>query len=205
LILESMEQVRLAARLQRDMGSLAARLGQWEEAGRHYCRGLSLHRCIGDRRGEASSLLELARYHQARDDSEQALERAREALSIATELDSPADLARAHFVLGTICRRNGLGDEALPHLTASMRAFEQLSLFAELAGSHYELGELLLAQGQKDEALDYFHKAAALLHDSARRNSAAGVESPGGQCESPRDTPVPRLAPDDSRDLEVPR
>ncbi len=174
LLLESMEQVGLAARLQGYLGVLAARLGQWEEAEHRFNHSLSLHRCIGDRRGEANSLLELARHHQARDDAEQALERAREALGIAAQLDSPAELARAHFVLGSICRRNGLEDEAIPYLTASMKAFEQLSLFAELADSYYELGELLLVQGRKDEALDYFHKAAALLQDSARRHPAAG-------------------------------
>ncbi|HSW10901.1 MAG TPA: tetratricopeptide repeat protein [Bacillota bacterium] len=179
LVLESMDQVALAARLQGYLGLLAASLGQWEEAGRHHHRSLSLHRCICDRRGEAVALLELARYHQHREEAGPALDRAREALSIAGELDSPGDLARAHFVVGSICRRNGLSDEALPYLVASMRGFEQLSRYGELAGSYYELGELLLAQGRKEEALDYFQKAASLLRGSRGGHPIAGGEREG--------------------------
>lgn len=179
LALESMGQVGLAARLQGYLGLLAARLDQWEEAGRCFHRSLSLHRCICDRRGEAVALLELARYHQHREEAGPALDRAREALSVAGELHSPGDLARAHFVVGSICRRNGLSDEAFPHLVASMNGFEQLSRFAELAGSYYELGELLLAQDRKEEALDYFQKAASLLRGLRGTRPVTGGEREG--------------------------
>ena len=165
LLLESMEQVALAASLQGSLGMMAVNSGQWEQAECHFSRSLALYRCISDRRGEANSLLELARYHQSQEKAGPALERAREALDIAAELDSPADLARAQFVLGSICRRNDLNDEALQHLTASMKAFQQLSQPAELAACLYELGELLRSQGRKDEALDYFQQSAALLRE----------------------------------------
>jgi tetratricopeptide (TPR) repeat protein len=175
--LESMNQIGVAARLQCHLGLLAAGLNQWEEAGGHFQRSLSLHRCICDRRGEAGVLLELARYHQHRSETGLALDRARAALSLAEELDSPGYLARAHFVLGSIIRKDDRDDEAYPHLVASIKGFEQLSLFPELAGSYCELGELLLAQGRKEEALDYFQQAASLLRGSGRGRPAADTRT----------------------------
>ncbi|MDQ7794438.1 MAG: helix-turn-helix transcriptional regulator [bacterium] len=173
-ILEALDLARTGAALQANMGMVAAEQGRWQEAGGHFARSLDLNRGIGDRWGEAQALTELARYHQQRGEPGLAMEQGQKALAIASELESRADQARAHFVLGGVCRHNGAGADALTHLLASVEVYASLDRPRELANCYYELGELLVVQDRKEEALEYFQKSASLLRQNGGQLAESG-------------------------------
>ena len=126
---------RVAA-LQVNAGSLMARAGRFEEADRLWSDALGVFEEIGDRRGMAICLGNLAAAASARGHNERSRLLNQRALELFRELDLPSDRARTAFNLALLASREG-------------ELAETEELLAEAQGVYLELGqhELLLHVG----------------------------------------------------------
>jgi DNA-binding winged helix-turn-helix (wHTH) protein/tetratricopeptide (TPR) repeat protein len=126
---------RVAA-LQVNAGSLMARADRFEEADRLWSDALAVFEDIGDRRGMAICLGNLAAAASARGHNERSRLLNQRALQLFRELDLPSDRARTAFNLALLTSREG-------------GLAETEELLAEAQGVYLELGqhELLLHVG----------------------------------------------------------
>ena len=136
---------RLAA-----LGSLAATFGQYDEAERLLTQGLELSRAIDEKNSECSTLGSLARLRLRQGDARGALELARGAVDLATEIGYPNDKASYRLVEGDAYL-------ALGSLDAAVEAYEAARVGAEgkydidaVAG----LADVALARGASGPALE---------------------------------------------------
>lgn len=125
-----------------------ARLGQLEDADEQYRKALSLRRGLGDRRGIASSLRNLAQLAMVQGRLDEARVDLAEAATLFAAIGDNAGAAAVDNELGLLAEERGNYAEALAAYTRSLRAREAARDPRGIAESlnnigfaHYQLGE----------------------------------------------------------------
>lgn len=170
--------------LERKLGNVHARLGDWDLAESHYQRAVE-----SGLRDEAGIFAE--RSHAAFQRGDPALARvlAQHSLLLAQSSGDPLALAQAHNVLGMFERAQGNAEAALGHLQESLTTAEksgnplaQAAAFNNLSLALMDLRRLDEAEAYNRQALAISvqvgdrHREAALLNNQADIHHAAGRE-----------------------------
>ena len=111
------------ARLQVNAGRLMARYGRLEEAGQLWAQALEIFELVGDRRGEAICLGNLAAVASSRGLNQRSRELNQRALAIFRELELAGPRARTAFNLALVASREGRLADAERRLTEAQTAY----------------------------------------------------------------------------------
>jgi len=137
-------------------------LNQQDEALRKYQESLAIKRQIGDKRGTAASLNNIAQIQERLGDSEQALKSYQEALKLRREIGDKKGVGDTLMDLGGFYGDRGEHDQALKYTR------EALQLERELGDEHNEalclsnIGASYSFKGQYEDAVTYFQQALQL-------------------------------------------
>jgi tetratricopeptide (TPR) repeat protein len=130
------------------MGVAYSRLGQVEDAGEQYRKALTLRRELGDRRGVASSLRNLAQLAMIRGEFEEAQASLDEASSLFAALGDNSGAAAVDNELGLLAEERGNYVAALAAYKRALRGREQSSdaqgsaeSLNNIGFAHYQLGD----------------------------------------------------------------
>ena len=178
-----------AAGVERKLGGVHHRLGDWNAAGAHYAQALDDASSDEVRAGILADL-SLNAHRAGRANEARAL--ARQALKTAEADGDTRALAKAHNISGIVASRVGAADEARSHLEASLVLAEQLgdpsAIVAalnnlSLAVSDDDLGRALALEeralelcariGDRHREAALHSNLADLLHAAGRRDEAA--------------------------------
>ena len=168
----------LTAGLQRDLGVLQQRTGQWSEAKATLAEALAIFRDLGDRAGVAKSLHEIGRVHQARGDYPAALEHYRRSLEIKEQLGDRVGVASSQHEIGRVHQARGDYPAALEHYRRSLEIAEQLGDRAGVAQSLHQIGMVHQACGDYPAALEHYRRSLEIAEQLGDR---AGVAQSLGQ------------------------
>lgn len=143
-----------------------ARLGQTVEATRQYRDALELRRALGNLRGVASSLRNLAQLAMVRGDFDEARGQLDEARELFTEIGDRSGLAAVDNELGLLAEEQGDYSAALIAYRRALQSREAAGDAHAIAESlnnigfaHFQLGAYDSAQAFWRQALDAFTKA----------------------------------------------
>ncbi len=162
-LLDTQADFVLAADLNFNAGLIAVDRGDWEEGAERFEASLNLYRRAGDRAGEASAIIEMARYHHHGGRPPKALAACEAAIELAGQLGDEVLAAQAQQILGQVYVEMKDDDRAIEALVEGARLFEKADRPADLADCCYELGELYMARGERDKALSSFQRATGLF------------------------------------------
>ncbi len=149
--------------LYRCLGNNAFAQRHYEEAYQWFQRSLKLRQQIGDRRGYAILLSNLANYYTFRGEYYQALQTLLEALRIYEHLNDQVMLISAHTTLGLLFSQTRQFASALEQFDRALALAQQLQLFDRCAKIYNNIGEVYRKQEQFRTARLYFGKALATL------------------------------------------
>ena len=136
------------ARWLRQLGMVADRRGDYDQAERQYQRALDISERLGDQAGMALSYHRLGILAGHRGDYDQAERQYQRALDIKEQLGDPAGMADGYHQLGILAHRRGDYDQAERQYQRALDTFERLGDPAGMAASYGQLG--ILAQDRKD-------------------------------------------------------
>ncbi|WP_410611191.1 tetratricopeptide repeat protein [Amycolatopsis sp. lyj-109] len=158
------------------LAQLHHHLGDLDETLKSAHLATTLFRTTADRRGLAEVLLLLGTQYSKTGEHELAVARAREALTVQTDIDEPALAARIHLQLGTDLNEADDLTPALSHLTAAEQTFQRLPDHRRRAQTLLQLGRLARRQGQADDAAAYLREATQLhTHHPANHGQTVAV------------------------------
>ncbi len=152
---------RRKAILYRCLGANAFSLRQYEEAFRWFQQSLQLRQQIGDRRGYAITLGNLANYYTFKGEYYRALQLLLQALDIYQELNDQVMLISAHTTLGLLFSQSRLFPQALQYFHTALQLAEKLRSLERIAKIHNNIGEVYRKQGNYRQARYHFGKALA--------------------------------------------
>ena len=177
------------ARMEHKLGEVHARLGEWETAECHFQAALEMSDPVQEYAWQALVYTDWSRTAHQRGQTDQALDLARQSLTMAEASQDQHSLAQAHNILGMLARSRGDLDQACHHLTRSLEiaeamgepglrtaALNNLALFYNASGDVSQA--IILAK----DALEICHlqgdrhREAALLNNLADLYHAAGQE-----------------------------
>lgn len=171
-LLPDSESSVLVARVQAGLGLLAASWSRLHDADVACAESLRISREVGARREEGVTLNALGVVASARGDAEGAIDLLRQALVIAREVESPADVGLGYANLSHVLAVAGRTDESL---TLCAEGLEQLRRF----GQDRQVGSLMLCNAS--DALikaGRFDEAAGLVADALSRQPRGIMAAP---------------------------
>jgi tetratricopeptide (TPR) repeat protein/predicted Ser/Thr protein kinase len=155
------------------IGVAYGRMNQQEEALRNYQESLAIKRRIGDKRGMAASLNNIAQLQELAGNSGEALKSYQEALKLRREIGDKKGVGDTLIDLGGFYADRGQHDQALK------LAKEALLIERELGDEHNEalllsnIGSSYSFKGQYEDAATYFQQALQLREKSKVPNEIA--------------------------------
>jgi len=141
------------------LGILAYRLGDYDEAARQYQRSLDIAERLGNEAGMADGYLNLGILAQERGDYDEAARQYQRALDFRERLGDEAGMADAYHNLGTLAQARRDYDEAARQYQRALDIFERLGNQAGMATSYHQLGILAQFQRVYDEAARQYQRA----------------------------------------------
>ncbi|MCC7263358.1 MAG: tetratricopeptide repeat protein [Candidatus Latescibacteria bacterium] len=145
------------------LGSVHARRGEWEEAGRLYRAVLKTYERIDQPLGRANILVDLGNSHLHQEEYPEALKYYRTALTLHERQGNTLGRANALTNIGVAHFRSGKLEEARRTYEAALELYHQIGALAGEAGSQANLGTVLFRQGKLEDARSYF-QAALKIH-----------------------------------------
>jgi tetratricopeptide (TPR) repeat protein len=137
-------------------------LGDLDNAAESYKKAVEIRRRIGDRRGLAASLRNLAAIDAVRGEPERAEERLAEALTIVQGLGDKAGLADLANDLGLLAEERGHYQEAMEHYREGLRLRRGLGQSLAVAESLNNVGYVCYLLGRFQDATVYWQQALTL-------------------------------------------
>lgn len=130
-------------------------------------RALSIRSSIGDKEGEAESLIYYGILNERMGNKDNAFELYHRALAITEENEMPKLKAQAMRHIGFMLRAKGskFNRSALDYFRRSLALREKEGVTVYLPFSYISVGELLFAENQPDSALTYYMKAEKLAEE----------------------------------------
>ncbi len=176
------------AEVENALGAAAEKLGLDGPAREHYQTAAAMRERIGDRRGLAISLANLAGLEAEAGDYVAATKTLERALALRQEIGDLAGLANLENQLGTFAERQGQYQAALDHFRRALLARRDLGdqrALAESAGNvgfaYYVLGELDNAEAYQQQAFDLFRQAQSAEGQVFAEQNLAQIELARGR------------------------
>ncbi|MBA2691184.1 MAG: AAA family ATPase [Rubrobacter sp.] len=173
------------ARLERKLGGLRHRRGEWERAGEHYETALGVLEgaVSGGGLGEKARLFsEMGLLARSRGDLRSATEYSEAALGLAGEAGDALSLARTHNVAAIVSRSGGDLRRAREHLEHSLEFSETFDDPGICIAALNNLALVLGESGDEEEAIAVIRQALELCvasgdrhHEAALRNNLADL------------------------------
>ncbi len=142
-------------------------LGQMERATESYTQAAALRQKIGDQRGYAMTLHNLATLHLLRNEYKPAEAQLTEALALFQSLGDRAGMAKIENDFGALAEQRGSFEEALAHYRQALRDRRDLGNDLDLAESFSNVGFADYLLGRYDDALVYWRQGLDLAKKSA--------------------------------------
>lgn len=147
-------------------------LGELDQAAESYKKAAEIRRRIGDQRGLAASLRNLAAVDAVRGNQERAAERLAEAMQIVTRLGDLAGQADLSNDLGLLAEERGQYEEAMGHYRRGLQLHRRLGQTPAIAESLNNVGYALYLLGRFEDARVYWQQA---LDSYRQTGDRAGV------------------------------
>jgi diguanylate cyclase (GGDEF)-like protein len=126
-IMESLGDTASSSYTLNELGNINFLLGHYAQSEQHFRRSLSIMKDIGDRKGEAESLLLFSKLLRKQEQSDAAISALTDALGIARDIGAQSEIAEAHLALSTLYKNKGAFEQALSHLNDYLNVKETLS------------------------------------------------------------------------------
>ena len=149
------------------------RIGQHAKALDSFRLNLALRRKIGDKKGAADALGNLAQTSLNLSNYRQALEYGEECVLAFMELGKNQDAANAHKLLGMIQGEHGDYAKAAEQFKKSIELHEAIGRKADVSGALAELGMIYQYQGKLAESTRVLERAVALAEEAGDRDTLA--------------------------------
>jgi serine/threonine protein kinase/tetratricopeptide (TPR) repeat protein len=144
------------------MGVAYRRLNGQDEALRNYQESLTIKRRIGDKRGMAASLNDIAQIEELLGNSEQALKSYQEALKLRREIGDQKGVGDTLIDLGMFYHDRGQHDQALSFFKESLQIQRELKNESKQGLCLNNIGSSYFSKGQYEDAITYFQQAVQL-------------------------------------------
>ncbi len=141
-------------------------LGELERSTENYQQAADIRRRIGDERGYATTLRNLANLHVIRGDYETAERQLAEALALLERLGDESGIADLYNELGVLAEERGNYEEALAQYQRALRARRELGNDLALTESFGNVGFVCYQLGRYDDALVYLRQGLDLAEKS---------------------------------------
>jgi tetratricopeptide (TPR) repeat protein len=161
------------ADVERKLGGVHHRIGDWDAADGHYAEALE-HAVSGGLRARVLADRSLNAHRAGRANEARAL--ARQALKAAESESDPRALANAHNISGIVASRVGARDEAFSHLEASLSQAEHLADPSAVVAALNNLA-LALRDDDLERALALEERALELCARIGDRHREAALHS----------------------------
>ena len=148
-------------------GVMARTCGQFDDALRLHGASLALQRSLGNQRGEAVALNNLAVVARDMEDHAVVERHCRASMKIARKIGDKNLEGLGLLHLGTALLGQGQTDAAAEHFTASFAIFTQLGEQRVLANLHNFLGKVALAKGDLIKARNCFERSLGMNEELA--------------------------------------
>jgi serine/threonine protein kinase/Tfp pilus assembly protein PilF len=148
-------------------------LNRQDEALRNYQESLAIKRRIGDKRGIAASLNNIAQIQERLGNSEPALKSYQEALQLRREIGDKKGVGDTLIDLGGFYQERGQHDHALSLLKESLQIQRELGNETNQGLCLNNIGSSYSFKGQYDDAATYFQQALQLREKSKFPNEIA--------------------------------
>ena len=155
------------------LGMLAQKRGDYEEADRQYQRALDISERLGDQAGMATGYHQLGILAQHRGDYEEADRQYQRALDISERLGDQAGMASSYHQLGRLAQERGDDEEAVRQYQRSLDIKERLGDQAGMASSYHQLGMLAQERGDDEEAERQYQRALDIFERLGNQASMA--------------------------------
>ncbi len=137
-------------------------LNKPQEALRNYEDSIAINRRLGQKRGVAASLEEIAQVQDSLGKTDDALKSYNEALQLRREIGDKKEVADTLIDLGSQYIDRGMVDKALPMFKESLQIQRDAGDETNQALCLNNIGNIYLAKGENDDALTYFQQALQL-------------------------------------------
>ena len=145
------------------LGTLAERRGDYDEAARQYQRSLDINERLGDQASIAVCYHQLGILAQHRGDYDEAARQYQHALEIFERLGDQASIAVSYHQLGILAHLRGDYDEAARQYQRALDIKERLGDQASMATTYGQLGILAERRGDYDEAARQYQHALEIF------------------------------------------
>jgi tetratricopeptide (TPR) repeat protein len=156
----------LKARVLHAEGTAYKNLGSLGDAMRKFKEALEIRQEIGDKRGAAMLLTDIAAIHDVQGRSEEAVSTYQQALTIAKEADDKRTVGIVLINLGVYYLDRGRHDEALASLKAALPIERDLGDDERQALCLSNIGTTYYAKGEYEEARTYLERALEIREKS---------------------------------------
>lgn len=148
------------------------RLGKVEEALDNYRKAVQIRERIGDRRGLASSLRNLAAVHLMQGDEAAARTQLERAHALYEELGDRAGIAAIYEIYGVLDEDQGRFREALEHYRRALKLRTEIGDQFFMGNSLDNVGFAYYMLGEYDNAMVYWSQALELRQSTGDRHGA---------------------------------
>ena len=155
------------------MGAAYRNLAQYDKAIEFYQQSLAITKDIGDRSGEAGSLMSLGLAYRRLGQYDKAIEFYQQSLAIYQDIDARNGEARSLGNLGAAYRRLGQYDKAIEFYQQSLAIKREIGDRDGEACSLNNLGVAYRGLGQYDRAIEFYQQSLAITNDIDARNCKA--------------------------------
>ena len=144
------------------LGNIAHRRGQLDDAEDWYRKALAVKEELGDRSAILSDYHQLGMNALARRRMDEAEDWYRKALTIREELGDRLGMAGTYHELGNTAHRRGQLDDAEGWYRKALTIFGELRYRPHMAMTYHQLGMTAQDRGRLDEAEDWYRKALTI-------------------------------------------
>ncbi len=170
---KSSTQQRYLANQYHQLGIVAQKRGDLDQADGWYRKSLTTFEELDNRPGMATSYHQLGNVAQDRGDLDQADDWYRKSLTIREELGNRPGMAESYHQLGIVAQKRGDLDEADDWYRKSLTILEELGDRPGMATSYHQLGNVAQERGDLDQADDWYRKSLTIKEKLGNRPGMA--------------------------------
>jgi len=170
---EADERDRRLAIVYHQLGMVAQRRGDLDQAEDWYKKSLEIEEALGNRPGMANSYGQLGILAQRRGDLDQAEDWYKKSLEIEEALGNRPGMANSYGQLGILAQRRGDLDQAEDWYKKSLKISEALGNRTGLAKTYHQLGIVAELRGDLDQAEAWYKKSLEIKEALGNRPGMA--------------------------------
>lgn len=162
-----------AATFNHQLGILAQKRGDYDQALERYKRSLRINEELGHSEGMADSYGQLGSSALDRGAYEQALEWYKKAQQLYEELGNRSGMASSYHQLGIVAQERGDYEKAIQWYKKSLQIKEELGNRQGVASSYHQLGRVAQDRSDYDKAFEWYKKSLQIDGELGNRAGMA--------------------------------